>query len=112
MNSTVSTERIANDLASGTRSYGAWRDEVGRSGEPTELPHTRVCADFVPHAWPQPAREAVERAGTSLAYAWTWRPTVSISPGTDDALPGIKQQQSVARQRARRTLHPRVRRRM
>lgn len=86
VNGTVSTERIANDLARGTRSYAAWRDEVGRGGEPTELPHTRVWADFVTHTWPQPAREAVEREATSLAYAWTWRAEWQVRPGIPEAL--------------------------
>ncbi|ABP53232.1 HAD family hydrolase [Salinispora tropica] len=86
VNGTVSTERITSDLAEGARSYASWRDDVGTSDDPVELPHTQVWADFVTRAWPQPARDAVEREATSLAYAWTWRSEWQVRPGVPEAL--------------------------
>lgn len=80
------TERIAADLRAGARAYGLWRDEISASAEPVELPHNRVWADFVTHGWPAPARAAVEREATSLAYAWTWRAEWEVRPGIPEAL--------------------------
>ncbi|SCL22875.1 haloacid dehalogenase superfamily, subfamily IA, variant 1 with third motif having Dx(3-4)D or Dx(3-4)E [Micromonospora nigra] len=82
----VSDEQIATDLGAGSRAYALWRDDVGRSAEPVELPHARVWSDFVTRTWPQDARDAVEREATSLAYAWTWRAEWELRPGIPDAL--------------------------
>ncbi|MEU4794117.1 HAD family hydrolase, partial [Micromonospora tulbaghiae] len=51
-----------------------------------ELSHSRVWADFVARTWPQPARDAIEREATSLAYAWTWRAEWEVRPGIPEAL--------------------------
>ncbi|NLU78893.1 HAD family hydrolase [Micromonospora sp. HNM0581] len=83
---TMSVEQIAADLTEGGRAYARWRDDIGRSDEPVELPHTRVWADFVTHSWPAQARKAVEEAATPLAYAWTWRPDWQVRPGIPAAL--------------------------
>ncbi|MGN9803450.1 HAD family hydrolase [Micromonospora sp. L32] len=83
---TVPAEQIAADLGKGARAYALWRDDVGRTGEPVELPHAEVWADFVTRTWPQPSRDAVEREATPLAYAWTWRPEWEVRPGIADAL--------------------------
>ncbi|MEV2242311.1 HAD family hydrolase [Micromonospora sp. NPDC049891] len=82
----VPAERIAADLTEGGRAYARWRDDVGRSGDPIELPHARVWADFVTRAWPARARTAVEEAATPLAYAWAWRPEWHVRPGIPEAL--------------------------
>ncbi len=79
-------DRIAADLRDGARAYALWRDEISASAEPIELPHHRVWADFVTHGWPEPARAAVEREATSLAYAWTWRAEWEVRPGIPEAL--------------------------
>ncbi|RIV36430.1 HAD family hydrolase [Micromonospora radicis] len=79
-------ERISADLVAGARAYSLWRDETSASAEPIELPHDRVWADFVTQGWPEPAREAVEREATSLAYAWTWRTEWAVRPGIPEAL--------------------------
>ncbi|MGC4896977.1 HAD family hydrolase [Micromonospora sp. DT31] len=83
---TVPIQRITADVSEGARAYARWRDDIGNTDEPTELPHSRVWADFVTHSWPQPARTAVEREATSLAYAWTWRPEWEVRPGIPQAL--------------------------
>ncbi|MFG1951386.1 HAD family hydrolase [Micromonospora sp. NPDC048830] len=82
----VPEDRIAADLRQGAEAYARWRDEVGRSGDPVELPHARVWADFVTRDWPQRARAAVEREATPLAYAWTWRAEWAVRPGVPEAL--------------------------
>ncbi|MFI7025275.1 HAD family hydrolase [Micromonospora sp. NPDC049900] len=79
-------ERIAADLTSGARAYGRWRDETGVSAEPVELTHGQVWADFVTHTWPEPARAAVARQATPLAYASTWRTEWQVRPGIPEAL--------------------------
>lgn len=83
---TVSAEQIAADLTEGHRAYARWRDDIGRSGDPVELPHDRVWSDFVTRAWPAPARAAVAEAATPLAYAWAWRPDWEVRPGIPEAL--------------------------
>jgi HAD superfamily hydrolase (TIGR01549 family) len=82
----VPAERITADLAEGARAYARWRDAVGQSADPVELSHAQVWSDFVTPAWPQPAREAVEREASDLAYAWTWRPEWVVCPGIPEAL--------------------------
>ncbi|MEU5963878.1 HAD family hydrolase [Micromonospora parva] len=82
----VSDEQIAADLRQGVRAYALWRDEVGKSGDPIELPHAQVWANFVTPTWPQSARAAVERKATALAYAWTWRAEWKVRPGVPEAL--------------------------
>ncbi|WP_433388937.1 HAD family hydrolase [Micromonospora sp. KLBMP9576] len=82
----VPDERIARDLGDGARAYTRWRDDVSGTGEPVELPHARVWADFVTGSWPRAARDAVERAATPLAYAWTWRERWAVRPGIPEAL--------------------------
>ncbi len=82
----VPVERITTDLANGARAYARWRDEVGQGGDPVELPHARVWADFVTPTWPPAARAAVERQATPLAYAWTWRGSWQVRPGIPEAL--------------------------
>lgn len=82
---TVSDEQITADLTEGHRAYARWRDDIGRSGDPVELPHDRVWSDFVTRAWPAPARAAVEEAATPLAYAWAWRPDWEVRPGIPEA---------------------------
>ncbi|MFG3698879.1 HAD family hydrolase [Micromonospora sp. NPDC047620] len=82
----VPSEQIARDLTEGARSYALWRDDVGRTGDPVELPHGRVWADFVTRSWPKEARDAVEREATALAYAWTWREEWAVRPGIPEAL--------------------------
>lgn len=82
----VPDERIARDLTEGARAYALWRDDVGRTGDPVELPHGQVWADFVTRSWPRAAREAVEREATPLAYAWTWRTEWAVRPGIPEAL--------------------------
>ncbi|GAA4563704.1 hypothetical protein GCM10023176_08190 [Micromonospora coerulea] len=82
----VPAERIAADLAEGARAYARWRDDVGQTRDPVELTHAQVWADFVTPTWPQPARDAIEREATPLAYAWTWRPEWEVRPGIPEAL--------------------------
>ncbi|MCX4387610.1 HAD family hydrolase [Micromonospora peucetia] len=82
----VPDEQIARDLGEGTRAYARWRDDVGRTGDPVELPHGQVWADFVTRSWPREARDAVEREATPLAYAWTWREEWAVRPGIPEAL--------------------------
>ncbi|SCG19294.1 FMN phosphatase YigB, HAD superfamily [Micromonospora echinofusca] len=82
----VPHEQIARDLGEGARAYSLWRDDVGRAGDPTELPHAQVWADFVTRSWPREARDAVEREATPLAYAWTWRQEWAVRPGIGEAL--------------------------
>ncbi|SCL60269.1 haloacid dehalogenase superfamily, subfamily IA, variant 1 with third motif having Dx(3-4)D or Dx(3-4)E [Micromonospora citrea] len=82
----VPDEQIARDLVEGARAYALWRDDVGRTGDPVELPHGQVWADFVTRTWPRAAREAVEREATPLAYAWTWRDGWAVRPGISEAL--------------------------
>ncbi|MEU4776403.1 HAD family hydrolase [Micromonospora sp. NPDC023633] len=82
----VPDERIARDLGEGARAYALWRDDVGRTGDPVELPHGQVWADFVTRSWPREARAAVEREATALAYAWTWREEWAVRPGIPEAL--------------------------
>ncbi|MFI7573757.1 HAD family hydrolase [Micromonospora sp. NPDC049497] len=82
----VPPERIARDLTEGARAYALWRDDVGRTGDPVELRHGQVWADFVTGAWPPAARAAVEREATPLAYAWTWREEWAVRPGIPEAL--------------------------
>ncbi|MET8197125.1 HAD family hydrolase [Micromonospora sp. NPDC005222] len=83
---TVPIQQIAADVSEGARAYARWRDDIGSTDEPTELPHSQVWADFVTRSWPQPARDAVEREATSLAYAWTWRAQWEVRPGIPEAL--------------------------
>ncbi|MEV6796775.1 HAD family hydrolase [Micromonospora rifamycinica] len=83
---TVSDRRIAADLAEGARRYSAWRDDAGRAADPVELSHSRVWGEFVTRSWPAPAREAVDREATPLAYAWTWRADWAVRPGIPDVL--------------------------
>ncbi|MEU9505594.1 HAD family hydrolase [Micromonospora sp. NPDC048170] len=83
---TVPAEQIVRDLSEGARAYALWRDDVCRAEDPVELPHNQVWADFVTRAWPQEARDAVEREATSLAYAWTWREEWAVRPGIPEAL--------------------------
>ena len=82
----VPADRIARDLTDGHRSYARWRDDVGRTGDPIELRHDQVWADFVTTSWPPPAQAAVHREATPLAYAWTWRAQWAVRPGIDVAL--------------------------
>jgi HAD superfamily hydrolase (TIGR01549 family) len=82
----VPSEQIVRDLTEGARAYAQWRDNVGRTADPVELPHDRVWADFVTRSWPRQARDAVEREATSLAYAWTWREEWAVRPGIPEAL--------------------------
>ncbi|MFY1578260.1 HAD family hydrolase [Verrucosispora sp. WMMD703] len=82
----VSAEQIATDLTEGGRAYARWRDEVGNSDDPIELPHAQVWADFVTVTWPEAARTAVQEAATPLAYAWAWRPEWQVRPGIPEAL--------------------------
>ncbi|MGC5053726.1 HAD family hydrolase [Micromonospora sp. DT48] len=83
---TVPVEQIVADLTEGDRAYARWRDDVGRTDDPIELPHSRVWAEFVTRTWPAPARRAVEEAATPLAYAWAWRPEWHVRPGIPEAL--------------------------
>ncbi|GIJ24318.1 HAD family hydrolase [Micromonospora lutea] len=82
----VSAEQIAADLTEGSTAYARWRDDVGRSDDPIELPHARVWADFVTPTWPAQARTAVDEAATPLAYAWAWRSEWQVRPGIPEAL--------------------------
>ncbi|MET8251671.1 HAD family hydrolase [Micromonospora sp. NPDC005197] len=82
----VSDAQIAADLSEGTTAYAHWRDEVGTTGDPVELPHARVWAEFVTPRWPPAARAAVEREATALAYAWTSRAEWEVRPGIPEAL--------------------------
>ncbi|WP_233512826.1 HAD family hydrolase [Micromonospora deserti] len=82
----VSEEQIRTDLTEGARAYALWRDEVGGSGDPVELPHVQVWGNFVTRTWPQPARGAIAREATPLAYAWTWRTEWQVRPGIPEAL--------------------------
>ncbi|MFI7156557.1 HAD family hydrolase [Micromonospora chalcea] len=83
---TLPVRQIATDLNEGARAYARWRDDIGSTGQPVELPHSRVWADFVTRTWPQPARDAVEREATPLAYEWTWRAEWKVRPGIPEAL--------------------------
>ncbi|MGW4498501.1 HAD family hydrolase [Micromonospora sp. NPDC004336] len=82
----VPDEQIARDLGEGARAYARWRDDVGRTGDPVELPHGQVWAGFVTRTWPPAARAAVDREATPLAYAWTWRESWAVRPGIPEAL--------------------------
>ncbi|MER7420333.1 HAD family hydrolase [Micromonospora peucetia] len=82
----VPGEQIVRDLSEGARAYALWRDDVGRSDAPVELPHSQVWAEFVTRSWPREARDAVEREATPLAYAWTWREEWAVRPGIPEAL--------------------------
>lgn len=86
MGGAVSAEQIAADLTEGGRAYARWRDDVGNSDDPIELPHAQVWADFVTVTWPEAARTAVQEAATPLAYAWAWRPEWQVRPGIPEAL--------------------------
>lgn len=83
---TVPVQQIAADLTDGARAYSLWRDDIGKTDDPVELPHAQVWADFVTRTWPQAAREAVEREATPLAYVWTWRTEWQVRPGIPEAL--------------------------
>ncbi|MFC8850188.1 MULTISPECIES: HAD family hydrolase [unclassified Micromonospora] len=82
----VPAEQIACDLAAGDRAYGLWRDEESVGEHPVELDHRQVWARFVTGGWPAPARAAVDREATPLAYAWTWHARWAVRPGIPAAL--------------------------
>ena len=73
---------INRSLTAGHEAYAAWRDE----DPPDELSHAEVWQRFVTPGWPAPAREAVRRQATRLAYDWAWRSTWALRPGIPEAL--------------------------
>ncbi|MCX4472089.1 HAD family hydrolase [Micromonospora sp. NBC_01655] len=81
-----SAEEVTRDLSAASRAYARWRDDVGNRERSMELPHARVWAEFLTPDWPAPAREAVEREATPLAYLWTRRPEWAVRPGIPEVL--------------------------
>jgi N-acetyl-D-muramate 6-phosphate phosphatase len=78
----LSPGEIKQALTEGHDAYAAWRDE----DHPEELTHVEVWERFVTEGWPRPAREAVRRQATKLAYEWTWRSRWALRPGIPEAL--------------------------
>jgi HAD superfamily hydrolase (TIGR01549 family) len=77
---------INRSLTAAHEAYAAWRDE----DHPDELSHAEVWQRFVTPGWPPPAREAVRRQATRLAYDWAWRSTWALRPGIPEALRAMR----------------------
>lgn len=82
----LSADRVTRDLTEAHGAYARWRDDAGNREDSTELSHARMWAEFLTAGWPAPARGAVEREATPLAYLWTWRPEWAARPGIPEAL--------------------------